>query len=357
MKHLIQNTAKTTLLGYKNFFHWNLSKIIIAVVSILLSILGTLPFAIITYIYTLTNDFPWTEFITWFLSWSIPAGVGQAMLSELPWFFMWAVLLIITFLMAYILFGFSRILLIRVALDYADKKKGFGFLKELLNITLIRKYFAFSLFRGLLLIIPGIILAIFVGLLILFSGGVENVYSLVVVSEFNAFTIATLIATVIAGLVSAYIYFRTYFAFYCFADKKIDAKQGVIAIYKESIYHTKGWKKLAKFILLWIVFLIIFMPFNYIVNSNNTNIERIPYYIQFMQNDAETQDYIRQKNPALVTELELDFKWFSESELITRLQIAQIMSFIFPIFAFLFSYGLVELYFLAYYRKKIQPHL
>jgi hypothetical protein len=173
----------------------------------------------------------------------------------------------------------------------------------------------------------------------------------------------TFVIGIVCLIASAYMYYRTYFINYHLADEK-DLDLSATKLLKKGFGLTSGWKKLGKFITLWIIFIVIFMPFNYVVNNNSDNIEQhtlelnqLYQYDRFMENDAETRQIIEQNEPIKVAALKDAVQGLSNDEITKSVQTEYILSYIYIFVSFLFSYGLVELYFLGYYRKKIQSNI
>jgi hypothetical protein len=170
MKHLLELTARSAILGYKNFFHWTLLRVIIVIGSGLLTFVGVIPFIIVTYLYSLTNEFPWSIFVKEFLSGTISRGVTDQISDYIFWFIGGIILIGITLLIAYILFGFSRVLLISVGLEYNKKEKSLSSIKKLTSISTVWLYLKYSLLRSILLVIPVLVFGLF-SLVIIFAYG------------------------------------------------------------------------------------------------------------------------------------------------------------------------------------------
>lgn len=329
----------------------------------MLAFMGTLPVIGLIYLYTLSNDFPWADFIQWIISGGIPQAVSNEVNNYTWWFIGGALLIIIAIILAYIIFGFSRILLIQLSLEYSEWQKSFHVLKSLIDFKRIIIYTKVAFFRGLLLSIPILLFIIFLAIFAVMAGGVTEVSFMVRDTSFNYFTITSGIVGGILLLQLAYLYFRTYFSWYYLADNSA-SQESAIEILKKIFAATTGWKKLWKFIVLWIIFLIIFVPFNYIVNHNDENIEiqntqlsNISRYETFQAADLDTQNLIRQQNPTQLAILEDSVQWLESEAIVTELKKDYIFYYIYVVLAFLLSYWLVELYFLSYYHKKIKSHI
>lgn len=353
MKKMFLNTMKNVVLLYKNLFHWLISKGIIFLYSILLAFILALPFMLIFFWYTLWSDISWSLLISGFLWWQIDSSLTLTFLEYLPDFIFGVFLIILLLMTAYLAFSYSRVLLISLSHHYILWNKVPFVSKVFWDYKRILKFMISTFLSWLILLTPLVIFIVFTTLLILVFGWLEAVKESVAFGVMNAFSITSIILLVITILISAYLFYRLYFIPYIFAvDYQWD--ESIWYVLKKSFTVTKGIKNLGKFLVIFITLILLLLPFRYVNNINQEYIEEIPSYLQYKNTTPEIQAVIQKQDPDYILYLETEYKNLSQDVLERKYMQSYILSFIFICLNFIFIYGLVEMVFIEFYRKKIK---
>lgn len=267
---------------YKNFVHWNIAKILITLVSLILwvwmAIIFLLPLVILMYI----DPISWGEFIASYLqTQSLWLNFLAEMYDNLLYVWVELLFAIIWFSAFIAWYSYKNLLFAQLNLAYIDgepmkitKKNYFDFQKIWLYIKLLTLI-------GLILAIPVIVFIILFFVLIFVYGWLESSFSLVQAWANNSFSLMLLISFILCFLVFIYWAYRVSFSYMILMDeKKYKIYTDTLFYVKESFAITKGWKIL-KFIVCIIIFTALMFPFDYIGDFINQRsfFERVWYGI------------------------------------------------------------------------------
>lgn len=270
---------------YKNFIHWNLSKILIYSWSILLWLILTLPFFVI---YSLSKEISlWKVYIDFL--WSISLSNIELIFTNLFYFFesiFYSIILILSWdylsilyivWWLFFLFGFlySYPLLINLSNSYLDweklsiKENSYFSIKKIIDFSLLSLLNLVVI--SLYLISFSLILFLISYLLSLYAGSGLNLWVLLEVGEFNYASISMIIYLIIGIIGFIYLFFRIIFSYFYFCDKKYNKEpKKVFSYFRESFISTRGFKLFCKFVFLnfiWIiVYFLILLLFVYLLN-------------------------------------------------------------------------------------------
>lgn len=254
---------------YKNFLHWNISKILISFWSIGLGVLIWLPFLILALIIWYLDPIQWLEIVSYILSWeSIGLDIIEWLWSHPYWFVLMVFALVSSALWFLLASTYSLLLLARLSLHYFDKKP----LKYKKNLYFNRDYII--TFMGIIswnimyLLIPVIIWAGVVFFMYLFF----NIGFI----AFKTLSFLVAIHTVLLIIAIIYVTYRIAFGYIILADegKNKDLKTSRSYV-KKSVKLTK-WNNFFKFLFISIVYSIALLPFT----SLETYLEREEWYLK-----------------------------------------------------------------------------
>lgn len=239
---------------YKNFLHWNISKLLISLWSILLGFIVVIPLFIIIIVIWFLDPIAWTELISFILSWS---DISYNIVWEIAMHPYWLVCMIFLVVVGMFLFllasSYSLLLQANLSLHYLKGKP----LKYKKNLYTSRKYI--STFMSLIswnimyLLAPIVIWVWVVFFMYLFF----NIWFI----WFKALSFFIATATVILLIAIIYLVYRIIFGYVLLArdskKKKLNTAKGYV---QESIKLTQG-KNFWKFLFISIAYTVVLLPF------------------------------------------------------------------------------------------------
>jgi hypothetical protein len=329
-------------LMYWNFFHWNLSKVLIFFYSILLWALSIIPLIGVFFAYSYFSDVNISMLLDWLYT-------GKLLNN-----FFWNAILLLILFVCFIFYSYWNVLLINIYNSYFEKKNLPYKNSEYFNLNKICKYFNLTIFNILILLVPFILFFILVGILLLFSGGLNNVLKLVSWSFLNYFSILSFIFLIISSILLIYLFYRTIFSYFVFTDKNyFNAKTSVFTYIKESFSKTKKIKNFFKFCTILIIFVIITIPVKIVSVALKNNVKILTDYTLYKKLDTEKKDYVSSTDPYYYQWLEIEFKWFTDVDLAKKLNLNEIYVLLFSILNFLFINWLFVMVYSSFYRREL----
>jgi len=250
----IFSVLRDIVFAYKNFLHWNVSKVLISLWSFMLGVILSLPVFIIIIILWIFDSIIWSEIIAYALSGSNVASyelIGHV--ATHPFNLIWMVFLLIIAIWLFLLWSwYSLFLKAELSLGYVKEKK----LKYKKNYYFHRwyilKFLGIISWSSLYLLIP----------IIVWLGTVFLLYLLYDIwfLNFDGLSIAIAIVSIIIIVYELYLLYRLLFWYIILADdtKKKHLKTARFYV-KESMKITK-WKVFFKFMFLYILFVIFILP-------------------------------------------------------------------------------------------------
>lgn len=252
-------------LVYKNFIHWNVSKILIYIFWFFLWVVLSLPFLIILGLFMFFDPISWKEVVSNYVSsgWSI----WMSLVAEIYNNFVILIIELIIFFLAigFFIFWFSYKILttINLYLSYLKWEK-IKYMKNIyFNIKIIFSYLKLSWVVTWILAIPAVVFIISFFVLLYSFWGVDSVLSMLYTWE-NMFSIILWIVFLLCLLVFIYLAYRLSFSYVIFLDKDNYAEENKIYFYVKESFKITSWLKIFKFLLLIILFSIFMMPFDYL---------------------------------------------------------------------------------------------
>lgn len=340
MFNLVKVVFFDVLILYKNFIHWNISKLTIYFYSICLWILFSLP---LIFIYLVFSIFSWESFL-FFLS------------SLISWKFInnifWLVIHIFIAVLYVLWFLYSYLLLLNLNLSYLKWEKLPYLKNRFLDKKLIIKYILLTLSVFLIILIPFFFFIIVFFLLLFLFWWLENIFLLFYSSPINWFSITLLLFFIVSVIASIYCFFRIIFSYFLLLEDKKNEKNPVFLL-KESFNLTKWFNKFISSLILFILFWFFYSIFSYIWADNNLKYSEIKSYQNYIQSDEITREQLKSENTFYYVSLELkyqDHDSLSIDNLVNRYYWSVVF---FKIFNFLLLYWFLSMLLTSIYLRVI----
>lgn len=329
---------------FKNFIHWNISKILIWILSFLLWVLLWLPILILMVIIWYFDPVNWQELLYNMTSQStIPIQFYSELIANvwyvvLQWFL---ALVLITLFIIWISYKF--ILYSKLNLSYLSWKKLPYKENVYFDFALIKKFAWILGWGGLYLLIPIWVFILSFIILYFIFGWASILWSLW--TWFNAFSIILLIIAILCILVFIYISFRITFSFVNLVDNQRfeELKTGKEYV-KDSIWISK-WTKVLKFISWALLFWLAMLPFVYIWWHIDYKFETVSLYIDYKswyEVDLEESD---------IEFLDLMYWDLWVEEITSIYNNYRIYTILYMLFAFLIMSWLFEMFIVSMYKR------
>jgi len=336
MFKLLKSIFLDIILLYRNFLHFNISKIIIYLVSILYAVIMAVSIIVLTLVL-----FP--DIYNW-VSINIYSVIENNLFLLL--------FLFIGFILIYSTFLYNVILFNKLNLYYIEWNK--------LNISK-NNYFNFKLFliyfKIILLIIWIFILFLIIYLLLLslilipIFWWVENVKNIIDINIYNNFSIVSLLIASSLILLYFYLIYRIIFSLIILVNEY--EKNGInkISYYiKKSFNITKGFKKVFKFVSVFIFIIILAFPISIPISILNSSFEKISDYISI----RKWEERVKKLDYRYKQDLILEF-WEDKIllDLYKELNKKRYVIWFLYILNFMFIYGLFEMMFVSFYKREL----
>lgn len=253
------------LLVYKNFIHWNISKILITIFWFFLGILLSLPFFIILWLSIYFDPISWGQVLSDYIS---SGTISMSLMAEVynnVWLLIWEWIILLWGVLFFIFwYSFKNITITQLYLTYLDGGKLWYFKNFYFNFKVICSYLKLLFLVILILLIPVIIFIIAFFILLYSFWWVENVFQLLNTWGPNLFSILLLSVAFICLLTFLYLAYRLSFSYIILIDRKnYSEKLGISFYIKESFRITAGLK-IFKFLYFMVLFSIFMIPFDYL---------------------------------------------------------------------------------------------
>ena len=341
--NFIIQTLLDLVLLYKTFLHWNISKIIIVIYSIIVWFISILPFVFVFFIYSFFSDVDMWMLIQWMFTW------------KLLFNFIWNIILLLIVVIYFIIFSYSNVLLFRLNNNYIDWWKVSYSDKIYFDFKRLFKYFKLSLLNILILLVPFIVFSILIAILFMFSWSLLETRDLVSSWAFNYFTVLSLLFLLLTLLSVSYLFYKIVFSFLLISDDNIySLDKKVIYYIKESFNRTKWIKKVLKFSTLIILFVLIISPFNYLWTILENNSKYLNDYTSYLSLTKDQKANIVWNNLSYYEWLKSEFKWLSQDDISKKSKFNLAYSTLYAIFKFIFIYGLFVMVFSSFYRRELK---
>ena len=335
MINLIKNIFGDIFMLYKNFFHFNLSKVVIYLVAILYTIILFIPFGIVFWIlyYYLLNS-GWLYSI-WANLWILI----PSMLLVIIWLF----ILIIAF-------SYNYVLLTKMNLNYINWKKLKLWKNEYFNFKLFWVFFKTFFLNILILLFPFVVGFILMTILVLSFWWVLEAQKISSSWVLNSFSISSIIILIISIIWFIYLIYKTLFVTTILVDesKWKDFKRPMYYI-KKSFKLTSGFKIFFRFVVTAILVVIISLPFSIPLNYFSYNNDRLSNYIEYKVNP----DSFSENDFYYIEWLKNEFDWQDLVKLSKTLNKNIKYRMLLEVLNFLFIYGLFEMFIVSFYKREL----
>ena len=340
--NFIRRTFFDIFLLFQNFIHWNISKLIIFVWSIVLWFISIIPFVIIFFIYTFYFDVNIGILVNWMLDWTILDNIFGK------------ILLLLIIAIYFIIFSYSNILLLRLNNSYIEWKK-IDFMKnDYFKIKKITKYFNLSLLNISIMLIPILLFTFLMWILFFFSGSKSDISELVSAWFYNYFTILSFTFLIICSLLLAYTYYRIVFSYLIMLeDNHHNKSKSTLSYIKESINKTKSVKKFLKFSIIIVIFVVLTFPINYIGKVLDNNWKFLNDYISFISLSEEQKTNLSYENMYYFENLKLEFNGLTTNDVTNKIKQNYIYLVLFTLLNFVFLYWLFLMIFSSFYKREL----
>lgn len=357
MLSLLKNILWNTILLYRNFIHWNASKIIYYVYGIIVWVVLALPFLALAGLSIWLSDMS-VAIVTDFLLYGSGGVEFVGTLFSSPFASIAALCMLVFAALALgIGVSYGEYLLYGLNLSYIKWKKLKLFSKKrFLNRNLLQKYIALVAWMLLALFIPLVLYAVIVWIIVLGFWWIEALNNYLILHPSNIVSISLLILFIIVIGVCVWLVYRLSFAFLLLIDSKA-SKTSALKYLKKSYVMTSGWKKPFRFFIVLLLTLLAFSPVLYIGESLQNKQADMHAYSDFivveqeMGSEALAQELITSNPQAyeLYTLLQLEYGSPSIEELSQAVMKLNWYNNIYLLFYFLSLYGVMHMVFTSFY--------
>jgi len=330
--HYLKLIFSDVVYAYKNFLHWNFSKILSFLISVLLWLMIALPIIILVIVVAFIDPINWIQ-VLWAESF-----LGQLQnMENILWSLGVFLLSGIAFLLLFIGSSFYLIFLLKLFHSYIDRKP----IKYKKLIKFERKevfcFLRIAVFSFLAIFSPVFVWTI-----------VWSTWSYLIGPAFDRHIITTLIISLVYILI-VYITYKVQFAYIIFAKDSKKKKSSFTALYyiKESIKLARP-KHFITFILIVLLYFIILLPFRSIDTILEQDIGDIQNTYNF-RNDLFTN--LSEGDRQYLSLVAIEYEEYSDSELIDTIRSKYTMRIIHFIVSYILFWGLILLIVTSFYRR------
>lgn len=268
MKQIILSLLSDFSLLYKHFIHWNISKILIAISSVLLWILFALPFGLLFIALVYLDPINWQDIAsTYYATQTVGLSFLTAMSTHLVYVIIEALIGILAILAFWFWNSYKMVLMAKLNLDYkASTPTGF-FQNYYFHFSNIWKSIGIFSWIGWIFFLLFIVMIVLFGITLFLYGWIEQAYEIATASwqAVNSLILITLGIFITGILVFIWLAYRMNYAYIIMLDEKnYPERKSALSYVKESFAITSGIK-VFKFLLIAILFsVVVLIPINYI---------------------------------------------------------------------------------------------
>ncbi len=349
--NLWQNTMwlKTTFTDvgnlYKNFLHWNLSKVSIFIFSLLIALAITLPVVLVSLMICWILWVDWVGYMMTFFAGTLNAAAIYT--ADFFIFMFFVIIWVITFFLS---MTYGKIMYFDLNLKYLENKKSDLVKTKFFNPKLFGKFYAISLRVFWYLLIPVAIFIVGMIVTIIVNGWVNTTW----VSLDNGNTTLALWTFIFAGIwiiLFLYLSYRLYFSYVGLVDEqKYPEIQSAKTYVKNSFEITKGWKKIMKLLGTLLLFAIIIAPYTFITQAIENTYNDVNNVAAFQQMWEEEKLAIMQANPYFSGVLN-KYKDISIDDLQRNISVYNYLLIFMSVIGFLLITWVVEMVMVSHYKQ------
>ncbi len=348
-KKLIKTIFNDVLFLYKNFIHWNISKILINISSFALWIMTSFPvFIVLIFIM-------WLDPIAWnsvFLNSDVNLSLDGLRMIQDNIFIVFIEWIIFSLGIGVLFLALSYKVILQLYLTRSYLKNKLLPYKENLyfNKVSFLSYIKVVWWQLLYLLIPvGIFLFFWIIILSLIITNKNLSLQMVANDPFNPFTIVGLLLFLICGFIFFYLLYRMSFSFFVLVDKIESQKNTSLEIVKKSFSLTRWYKKFLTFASIFIIFWFIMLPFLWVSSYLQDESEKMMKYITLSA--QEQQKVIEAKDISDLEDLKITYIGMSIWAIKERLSFFNWIGIVYSFFIFLIFSGYMEMVFYSFYNN------
>lgn len=265
MIQTIKNILADISVLYKNFFHWNISKVLILITSILLWILLSLPFFLILAVVVFFDPIEWKDIIyNYYTTQTIGLSLMTALSSHLVYILIEWFLFILAAGFFMFWASYKNITMTKLNLDYLYSEPTAYFKNIYFDFGKIYKFLWVVSWIWLILLIPVLVFIISFFIILFSFWWIDKVSALVQEWYFNMFSVLTLTSFFINLLVFIYLAYRVTFSYILMLDEKNYPETQKAIFYVKESFKITSWLKIFSFFALIIVFTLVMLPIDYL---------------------------------------------------------------------------------------------
>lgn len=349
---LLKAVSFDVLKLYKNFVHWNISKIVISVVTIILWFVMALPFIfVLVVLYFSFNLSVYLDSIQ----------VNMISLYTFLWqrpvlFFVFMLFVLLAWLTMLFWYSYKKVLLTKLNLAYINWEKLSYKNKSYFDFKLIWKYIWVISWVSLFVAIPILVFLVIFFVLFFSFWWSEWVQSMIASSRFNPFTVLSFLLFVVCLIAFVYISYRLFFAVVFLSDEKMyNESKKAFDYLKESSHYTKSFNTFSRFILTLLLVFIIIFPLWTLSDYFSKSLNDVRIYKDYLSLTEEQKKVVDENTSSsyYINKLKLDYGNFSESGLNSAENTYFYLTYIFIVINFLLVFWLLEMAVVSFYKNEI----
>ncbi len=322
---------------YKNFLHWNISKIIIFIWGLMLGVIIASPILLITIIVGLIDPISWGQIAAYGLWWTDPSLELIASLTQHPfWLSVMIFLIIATLWFFFSGTAYGIFLLARLSLKYIERKR-LSYTKNLyFSKQHIRSFFAMVCWGSLYLLIPP-----FIGLVLIALVYSQNTS----ISLFQNLTIIVILWVIIIWV---YMIYRVIFSYLILADQKKSEAPRSGKYYIASSRTLTQWKNFWKFLFILGVYMLFMSPFNSYEQYLNRQMQYMWSALAYKTGQISNIDESEKKYYEFIS---ANYKDMENNELQESITAVYRISILYTIIMYLVFWGLFIMTLSSFYKR------
>jgi len=326
---------------YKNFIHWNISKLIISSWSLLLGVIFFLPIFFLTLLVGFIDPISWLSVVNYALTWSdISIELINSLASHPFWLTIMILMLICSFLSFLLAWSFWLLLLANLYKSYLKWKKLSYRKNHYFCRDYVLTYITIMLWNILYFIAPSII---FVGA-IFYAYFLFNVW----VISYSTVRILLLLIALVWVIVGTFLLYRLYFWYILLAFEKKKLPLRASKVYVNTSIEMTKWVNFFKFVFLLWVFLLVMKPF-WVIGENIENSWRDMREAVFYKSGLI--ENIMPDDVAYYKYISKHYEDYSTEELSTKIEKNDWLWFIYALVTYFLFWGLFVMIMTSFYAR------
>lgn len=342
----VVHIIKDIILLYRNFVHWNLSKMVINIVAIFVWVIFALPFLLFSWFVWLIDPIPWATFISYQIQWVSPILEVMSFASLHTFSFVIMTISMILALTAFLIWNaYSNVLYVRLYSSYLEGEKLSIWKHIYLSRDRLRRFVSIALWHLVYVSIPAfVVLWIVLWVIILHGAGAFS---------FEVFSLILLIITLLSIFLLSYIIYRLLFSIVLLAkesDTKLSKHSGRHYI-KKSLSLTSWWRNYAKFLFVLCLIFLLMYPLWTIWDTLKRDTQNLSSAIEYRALSIANPEAAETSS---LREVALFYEDMTDEQLFANYRGASLLSlFITFVWFFLFS-GLYTMFFVSFYNRVLR---